>query len=68
MVSEEDRADENVMGTYVTKEVPVPEHIANQNLVIEINASGQQFFKTHYASLLNVQIFESYGELKVTDK
>ena len=68
MVTEEQLTDEQIMGTYVTKEVPVPEHIQNQNLVIEINASGQQFFKTHYASLLNVQIFESYGELKVTDK
>lgn len=68
MVEEEDREDENVMSTYVTKEVPIPAQLANQNLVIEINGGGQQYFKTHYASLLQVQIFESYGELKVTDK
>lgn len=56
------------MSTYVTKDVPIPQNLANQNLVIEVNGGGQQHFKTHYASLLSVQTFESYGELKVTDK
>lgn len=41
MVAETDRHDIQIMGTYVTKEIPVPEKLHGQNLVIEINAGTQ---------------------------
>jgi len=41
MATVEQRADDNFMSTYVTKEVPIPQDIRNKNLVIEINGGGQ---------------------------
>lgn len=41
MATIEQRADENFMSTYVTKQVPIPQDIRNKNLVIEINGGGQ---------------------------
>jgi len=40
MVAEEQREDDNVMSTYITKEVPIPNALKNKNLVIEINGGG----------------------------
>lgn len=54
MVAEQDLENDEVMSSYVTKEVPVPQALRSKNLVIEINGGGKQFFKTHYASDLNV--------------
>lgn len=41
MATVEQRADDNFMSTYVTKQVPIPQDIRNKNLVIEINGGGQ---------------------------
>lgn len=40
MVAEAEREDDNLMSTYVTKEVPIPQDLRNKNLVIEINGGG----------------------------
>jgi hypothetical protein len=40
MIEEENKDDENIMSSYVTKDVPIPENLANQNLVIEVNGGG----------------------------
>jgi len=49
-------------------EVPPAECIRNQNMVVEVNGGGKQVFKTHYSTSVKVQVIESYGQLKVTDK
>lgn len=49
-------------------DVPIPEHLKNQNMVIEINGDEKQIFKTYYSTQIQVTILDTYGELKVTDK
>jgi len=49
-------------------DVEIPEHLKNQNMVIEVNGDGKQVFKTYYSAQIQVTLIEAYGELKVTDQ
>jgi len=48
--------------------VKIPENYSAKNVVIEVNGAGLQKLATHFSTTMIVQIFENYGELKVTDE
>ena len=47
--------------------VKIPEIYSSKNVVIEVNGEGIQRIVTYFSTAMNVQIFENYGELKITD-
>lgn len=53
--------------TTVRVVVPVPENLANKNMVIEILSpeSGKQEFRTFYSNQLKITTLQNFGELKV---
>ncbi|TNV74380.1 hypothetical protein FGO68_gene14226 [Halteria grandinella] len=59
---------EVAIGQVQKVEVKIPEHLALQNMVIEIGGEGKQLFKTYYATQIKVVMTEAYGELKVLEK
>lgn len=48
--------------------VQIDKEYETKNMVIEISAVGKQTYLTYYSTNLKVQVFENYGELKVTDE
>jgi hypothetical protein len=48
--------------------VKIPDAYSAKNIVIEVNGGGLQRLVTYFSTSLKVQIFENYGELKVTDE
>ena len=46
----------------------IPEIYSSKNVVIEVNGGGLQRFVTYFSTSLKLQIFENYGELKVTNE
>jgi len=48
--------------------VKIPEKYSAKNIVIEVNGGGIQKLVTYFSTSLKLQIFENYGELKVTDE
>ena len=57
------KLDENVREC----RVKIPEIYSSKNVVIEVNGEGIQKIVTYFSTTMNVQIFENYGELKITD-
>ena len=51
-----------------TSNVPIPDKLKGKNLVIEVQSSEIQRFKTFFWADLTVQFNESYGELHVLHK
>ena len=49
-------------------QIPIPESLKLQNMVIEVTGEGKQLFRTYYATQIKVTLTEAYGELKVTEK
>jgi hypothetical protein len=47
--------------------VKIPEKYIAKNVVVEVSGAGLQKLVTHFSTTMKVQIFENYGELKVTD-
>ncbi len=48
--------------------IKIPDAYSTKNVVIEINGGGIQKLVTYFSTSLKLQIFENYGELKVTDE
>eukprot|EP01022_Parablepharisma_sp_SALTPOND_P023502 TRINITY_DN4_c0_g1_i6.p1 TRINITY_DN4_c0_g1~~TRINITY_DN4_c0_g1_i6.p1 ORF type:complete len:2304 (-),score=338.43 TRINITY_DN4_c0_g1_i6:3914-10825(-) len=48
--------------------IRIPEKYGAKNVVIEVNGGGIQRLVTYFSTSLKLQIFENYGELKVTDE
>lgn len=46
----------------------IPDKYSTKNIVIEVNGGGLQKFVTYFSTSLKLQVFENYGELKVTDE
>ncbi len=50
------------------RKIKIPEAYSSKNVVIEVNGGGIQKLVTYFSTSLKLQIFENYGELKVTDE
>jgi hypothetical protein len=50
----------------VAHEFPVPEKLANSNVLVEVSAAGQKKAQTHFSGALSVQVIESYAQARVT--
>lgn len=48
--------------------VNIPEQYSKQNILIEVNSGAIQHLVTYFSTSLKLQIFENYGELRVTDE
>ena len=44
----------------------LPADLANQNVLVEVNAGGQRRARPFYSNAMTVQTIETYGQLKVT--
>jgi hypothetical protein len=49
-----------------TFQIDLPEALRNRNVLVEIIGAGQTKSQAYYANSLKVQLFESYGQLRVT--
>ncbi len=47
--------------------VPLPEDLAQRNVLVEVTAAGKTRALPYYAGSMNVQLTESYGQLRVAD-
>lgn len=45
----------------------IEKEFLDKNVMIEVNAVFAHYFQTYFASSFKVNIYENYGELKVTD-
>lgn len=45
----------------------IEKEFLGKNVMIEVNAVFAHYFQTYFSSNFKVQIYENYGELKVTD-
>ena len=50
------------------RRIRIPEKYGAKNVVIEVNGGGIQKLVTYFSTSLKLQIFENYGELKVSDE
>ena len=48
--------------------ITIPAEYSAKNVVIEVSGGGLQKLVTYFSTSLKIQIFENYGELKVTDE
>jgi hypothetical protein len=47
--------------------IPLPEKLANRNVLVEITSNGKTRSLPYYANAMNVTLKENYGQLQVTD-
>lgn len=48
-------------------ELPLPESLLNQNVLVEIEGAGLRRSEACYSNSLHVQVIENYGQVRVTD-
>ncbi len=48
-------------------ELPLPDALLNQNVLVEIEGAGVRHSEAHYSNSLTVQVVENYGQVRVTD-
>jgi hypothetical protein len=46
---------------------PLPESLANKNVLVEVAGGGQTKTQAYYSNSLNVQTIENYGQVRVTN-
>jgi hypothetical protein len=47
--------------------VALPENLARRNVLVEVTAAGKTRSLPYYATAMNVQMHENYGQVRVTD-
>jgi len=58
----------NVSSHLQYHKVPIANEFHNSNIVVVITGAGSTQSKVYFSHSLNVQVFENYGQLKVTEK